>query len=263
MCNDVDKISQKIKNSDIVILHWWHHPLMAKFLYNFPQTKTRLIIWVHISGCTYPIVQQSFLEKAHHILFATPYSYENPFWNNKNTIMSKSDVVYGLGKIETPNIVHKENDNLTIGYLGTLNFSKLHPNYVKFCKNVIKDFPNVKFVMVGNANETLKKDIINSKLEKNFEFTGYVNDIYSQLKRFDIFAYFLNPYHFGATENALLEAMAYKIPVITLNQSVEKHIIKNMETGILIENENNFSDAVKLLIKNKKLKEKLTTNAGN
>jgi len=261
VCNNVDKISQKMQNSDIVILHWWHHPLMAEFLSHFPQEKIRLIIWVHISGCTYPVAHQNFLEKAHHILFATPYSYENPFWENKGSILSKSAVVYGLGQLETQNIEHHKNDYLTIGYIGTLNYSKLHPNYLNFCKTAIKTFPNIKFVLVGSINEELKQSVSNSGLENNFEFTGFVNDIYSKLSTFDIFAYFLNPYHFGATENALLEAMAYEIPVIALNQSVEKHIISHMETGILINNENEFVDAIKLLTENINLKNSITKNA--
>ena len=78
----------------------------------------------------------------------------------------------------------------------------------------------------GKHNKALQEEIIKCGLENNFEFTGYVDNVYSQLSRFDIFAYLLNPYHFGATENALLEAMAYELPVIALNQSVEKHIIK-------------------------------------
>ena len=263
ICNNIDSISEKIKLYDVVILHWWHHPLMTQFLYNFPKEKIRLIIWVHISGCTYPIAPQNFLEKANHILFTTPYSYENPFWTNKDKLLQKSDVVYGLGQLESTNIVHEPNKTLTIGYVGTLNYSKLHPNYLNFCKAAINTFPNIKFVLVGSINEELKQDVIKNNLVNNFEFVGYVDNIYMQLSKFDIFAYLLNPYHFGATENALLEAMAYELPVIALNQSVEKHIIKNMETGILVENEEEFVSAIKLLVENNALKEKISKNAGN
>ncbi|MGB7510552.1 MAG: hypothetical protein WBP54_04590, partial [Pelodictyon phaeoclathratiforme] len=30
---DVDR---ELANADIVVLHWWHHPIMALFLANFP-----------------------------------------------------------------------------------------------------------------------------------------------------------------------------------------------------------------------------------
>jgi len=263
VCNDINLLSNKMKNSDVVIIHWWHHPLMAEFLANFPKEEIRLVIWVHISGCTYPIAPQLFLEKAHHVLFATPYSYENTFWESKEKILEKSSVVYGLGELKTKNIIHSINDDLTIGYVGTLNYSKLHPNYLSFCKAVINEFPKVKFVLVGNVNKALQEEIIKCGLENNFEFTGYVDNVYSQLSRFDIFAYLLNPYHFGATENALLEAMAYELPVIALNQSVEKHIIQHMETGILINNESEFVNSIKLILKDNKLKEKITKKAGN
>ena len=41
----------KLLNSvDIVIIHWWHHPVMCKFLYELKSEETRMILWCHVSG---------------------------------------------------------------------------------------------------------------------------------------------------------------------------------------------------------------------
>ncbi|MDR1385168.1 MAG: hypothetical protein LBJ67_15160, partial [Planctomycetaceae bacterium] len=44
------EIEQQINDADIVQVNWWHHPLMAKFLYDFPNIPVRPVCWVHVSG---------------------------------------------------------------------------------------------------------------------------------------------------------------------------------------------------------------------
>lgn len=74
-----------LNNSDVVILHWWHHPLMCKFLYHFPKCGIRLILWSHVSGCTYPF---------YHMIFAPNFTkyfllHNVPFKINIGTLYSE------------------------------------------------------------------------------------------------------------------------------------------------------------------------------
>src|SRR5574344_875878 len=51
---NLDEIEQEIKNSDAIVLNWWHHPLNSWLFANFPKIPCRVILWSHINGCNYP-----------------------------------------------------------------------------------------------------------------------------------------------------------------------------------------------------------------
>jgi len=98
----ITDVSEAISNADIVILHWWNHPAMAKLLLNFPQIETRVVFWIHVSGCTYPKLPFSLINYMEHTIFTTPYTYQNPYWNKKEQEIArkKASVVYGLGQLK-------------------------------------------------------------------------------------------------------------------------------------------------------------------
>lgn len=247
-------IENKIKEADIVQIEWWHHPLMCKLLYDFPEIPVRLVIWSHISGCSYPFIKKEFLMNCSEFLFTSPYSLENPYLKDKDVqefMKENTDVVYSSGGFN--NIKGKttlNNNDFNIGYVGTLNYCKLNPEFVKYCYEI--DIPNSKFIMVGDAST--KNEILNEAQRKNihekFEFIGYTDNVQNQLNRFNVFGYPLNKEHYGTTENALLEAMAAGVPPIVLNQCTEKYLVKNMETGIVVNNEKEYGNAIRYLYEN-------------
>ena len=265
---DKIKIEQEIKKADVVIIHWWNHPMMAKLLLNFPIVKARYILWSHVSGCTYPNLDFSFLNRFKKILFTTPYSYENLSWTKeqREQIKKKSKVVYGLGKLEEK--AEKKgycikNNEPKIGYVGTFTKSKISMNIVTICKKIISKIPNIKFIMLGDlevANWILEEIKIEG-IENNFEFLGYVKDVNPLLIQFDVFGYPLNSFHFGATENAILEAMMVGLPIVCFNQATEKYIIENKKNGLLASNIDEYVNAVITLCEDRELAKRLGMQA--
>ena len=169
-------------------------------------------------------------------MFAAPFSLTLPQLQTlgKNFLKEHCTVVYGLNDMAHFAKINLEpHENFNIGYVGTLGFCKLNPNFADFCAAV--DVPNTKFIMVG--------------------------DVSKELSQMDIFSYLLNPQHFGATENALLEEMVAELPVIALNQCVEKFIIKDGETGLLVKNPAEYKDAVRKLHDDKNFAAQLGRNA--
>lgn len=258
-------IENKIKESDIVQIEWWNHPLTCEFLCNFPEIPVRIVIWSHISGCSYPYIKKDLIMKCNKFLFTSPYSLENPYLKDKHTeeiIKGKTDVVYssgGFNNIQKKAIVKKSTFN--IGYVGTLNFCKLNPEFVDYCNEV--NIENSKFIIVGD--DSIKDKILCNSDKKDicdkFEFVGYIDKVQEQLERFDVFGYPLNKGHYGTTENALLEAMAAGIPPVVLNQCTEKYLVKNMETGIVVDNKNEYGAAIRYLFKNPEERIKIGNNA--
>ncbi len=270
--NDVDvswphdkrELVKIISEADIVQLEWWHHPLVLGFLRELSQIPVRLTIWSHISGCNYPVIPPVFIDLPEHFFFTTAYSYENPLWieEEREKIMSRSTVACGAGGYNNVSgIVPKTHQDFNIGFIGTLDFRKLNPKFVEFCAEV--NIPDTKFIMVGNPEnrQSIIKQAQDRGIEDKFEFTGFTNDVKSEFERFDIFGYLLNPDHYGATDNSLLEAMGAGMPIIVLNQCGEKHVIKHMETGIIVNNKDEYREAVKYLFDNPEERKRLGENA--
>jgi glycosyltransferase involved in cell wall biosynthesis len=265
--NDNYNIIHEIESSDIVILHWWHHPIMAEFLRFFPEIPTRIVLWSHVNGCNYPCLPYDFVSLPHKTFFTSPFSYENSFWNDDQRleVKEKAVVVYGLGQLEFYNTIQKNiSDEFILGYVGTLNKSKIHPQFVDYCYAVLQKVPNARFIMVGDnsGSEEIIQKAKNYDIEDKFLFTGYSNQVVNELSKFDVFAYPLNPKHFGTTENVLLEAMAFGLPVVALNHNAEKYIILNdKEVGLLADSVEHYADCIKYLYDNPDERKRIGINA--
>lgn len=250
---DKERICRELDEADIVVFNWSHHPALTRFLMNFPDIPIRSVLWCHVNGNYYPNIPVDFVKKFDQVMFATPYSLKLPQFRllGDDYIKEHFHVVYGLNDLTRfGEIRPKEHNGFRIGYVGTLGFCKLHPDFADFCSEV--DISDVEFVMAGstsNKNEIIAK-YRRAEAEKRFRFLGHVKDVPIVLSELDVFSYLLNPHHFGATENALLEAMASGLPVIALNQCVEQYIITDGETGILINNPHEYCESIRYLYEN-------------
>ena len=115
-------LEELMSQSDIVILNWWDHPLMAGFLRNFPTVPCRMVLWCHVNGCAYPYVPFRFLDKFDTVFFTSAYSYENPLWSREEAekVRAKSQVILGNGSFFPENMAGREcyenRNGFVIGY---------------------------------------------------------------------------------------------------------------------------------------------------
>lgn len=243
-------LSQLFSSHDIVQIEWWHHPLVTKFmlemLRDFPS---RLVVWSHISGCSYPCIPASFLSVPMKFLFTSAYSYENKTWteHEKQWARENTAVVSSCATNFPPfSTVKKNSDVFTIGYVGFLGYEKLHPAFADICGQCAH-IENVQIKICGETNYGIQllEDIAqNPAAARATEFQGYVKEPESFFSAMDVFLYPLHPEHTGTTENALLEAMASGVVPIILNQCSEQYIVRHMETGIVVQRPDQCVQAV-------------------
>lgn len=260
------EICSLLKKCDVVIFHWWNHPLLNKFMIDYGNIPVRSIIWCHVSGNNYPFISFDFLSSFDYVLFTSQYSYENKWWGDveKKYLKNRSNVLYGMGPL-IPGTFKKSyisEGKIKIGYVGTLQKSKMHHEYVRACASILKVNPNIQFIILGDREDGgwIIEEAKILGIEESISLLGYVNNVEQHLCDFDIFGYPLNPNSYATTENSILEAMLAGIPVVALRQGTEKYIIDDEVDGILCNNMDEYINAILELsfheIKRKKIGER-------
>lgn len=240
----INTVFELIKNADIVIIHFWNHPLLYDFIVKNELPPCRLIIWAHVSGLEPPnLITKKILNYPDKFIYTTPISLEikdNP------TILSTGGIEHVI------NVQKKEHNGFNVGYIGTVDFAKMHPDYVSTLAKTSAD----RFIILGGD----KQDEIKQNADNRFDFIGKVADINPYLAQMDIFGYLLNPKHFGTAEQALQEALAVGVVPVVLNNKCEKSLIKHYETGLIANNLDEYVEYVDLLKNDTNLRKKLSEN---
>jgi len=238
--NNRNTINQLIDRADILQVEWWNHPLISDFIFNNSGSFTgRLAVWFHQSGLFTPKLPDLLLKHSDALIFTSRCSLEaQNILQQPPEIQMKFHVISSACGIET---IDGRSLNLRptgalkrASYAGTLNFSKLHPQFgywIGTCHNTFKhidiygDQVNIDYISSG----------INKSGGKVFpKFHGFVKNIHKALAGSDVFIYLLNPIHYGTAENVLIEAMAVGVLPIVLNNPAETVIIRDNYNGIVL-----------------------------
>ncbi|MDH5358766.1 MAG: glycosyltransferase, partial [Gammaproteobacteria bacterium] len=218
------KIIEQIEASDIVQLEWWRHPATIECLSHLSSISMRLVVWCHVSGLYNEIIPEQLLKSSARFLLTSACSLQS----TQIQLLSSEEkerlaIVHSNGGLEAwpMSSACDEHEPLAVGYIGSLNFAKLHPNYVDFLASVaIDDF---KISLIGDLTnqDVLQHQAISLNKPKLLNFVGYVEDVPTALSKINVLAYLQNPTHYGTNENALLEAMAMGIVPVVLNNPAE------------------------------------------
>lgn len=243
MHNRGSELTNWIEKADIVIVHFWNHPLLFDFLINTNIPKSRICFWSHVSGLNAPYVfSEKLIRFADQFVFSSPISYEaQEIKKLPIELMEKLKVIWTTGNVnEYLNLDKIPHDTFNIGCIGTFDYSKLHPNFIDMCSKI--KIPNVKFIMCGGGCdlEKMKQQVKERGLESKFLFTGVIKDIKPYLAIIDVFGYPLNSKHFGTCEQVLGEAIAAGIIPIVMKNPAEEYILYKALLEFVCENEEEY-----------------------
>jgi len=152
-----------------------------------------------------------------------------------------------------------------VGIVSRIVSQKGHMVLLKSAEKILQIFPNTKFLIVGDGEKKLLKELQEKALSLGIEnrclFTGLRQDIPEIMAIMDIFAF---PSFREGLGNVLLEAMASGKPVVAnYIHGVVDEVVANGETGFLVPPDNPalFTERIVRLLKSKSLREKMGQEA--
>ncbi|HQI24601.1 MAG TPA: glycosyltransferase family 4 protein, partial [Smithella sp.] len=263
MSENLPGLLAAVSRADVVLMHWWNHPLLYALLVRESLPSARIIFWSHISGFSAPYV---FNEPA--LCYPDLFVFTSPLSLNVPEVRSLPDnrqkalrVIWSTGGIEhTASVRPNPHSGFNIGYIGTVDYGKLHPHFLKMSSDA--KIPDVRFIVCGGPSEKqIREESRQYGIHEQFVFTGQISNIQDYLSKFDIFGYPLAPHHYGTCEQSLGESMAAGIPPVVMGNPTESLIVEDGITGIVAPDENAYTQALETLYHQPDFRRRLADNA--
>lgn len=147
-----------------------------------------------------------------------------------------------------------KNDEKIIIFTGRFVPTKCIDYLIKSMPLITQFFPNVKLFLVGDGplRNSLEKLTKNLNVVDNVVFTGHKSEIRDILSIADVLVL---PSVSEGISNSLLEAMAYKKPVIASNISPNRELVIHGKNGFLVQlnSTRSIAEAAIKLLKNESL----------
>lgn len=265
---DSNQILNMISEADVVLIHWWNHPLLQDFLMNQDFPDCRLIIWSHISGNSSPNNFSHFiLNLPDRFIFTTPLSHSSPdikrllpaIRDRIGTIWSTAGVeqLMKFGSIER---AQKKKSEVSIGYVGNLDYTKLHVDFLRICEEISS--LGIKIDVIGPLTEEFRKDLAKSPAREYVRARGFIpeTDKFELMRNFDILIYPLSRQHYGTCDQVLQEAMALGAVPVVLNNPMESYMIDHNNSGMIAADRDEFIEHVFTLVNDFELRSRMGWN---
>ena len=152
--------------------------------------------------------------------------------------------------------------NINILYVGRIAKEKSIDFLINNFKDIVKKIPRAKLIIVGDGPDM--KELIDlvdkNKLNRNCLFTGKVpwNEVPLYYMLSSVFVTASKSETQGLT---VIEAMAASKPVVAINDESFSLVIENYKDGILFNDDKEYKDAIYMLYKDRKLRDKISLEA--
>lgn len=147
---------------------------------------------------------------------------------------------------------------ILIGVPARLVEAKGHIYLLQAIPEIVKAFPQVKFLFAGDGSEkeALKKLTSQLNLEDHVIFAGYIKEIFQTMAGFDLLVLPSISEGFGG---ALAEGMALKKPIVATRVGGIPEVVEDQKTGLLVPptDPHSLAQAIITLLQDKNLASRL------
>ena len=268
-------------NFDIIHSHLFAHP---HFVMAAMAAKIKGIPHIHTTHCpwsdaprsligriglvaSYNLFSRLALNTTDKVIAITPW--ENRFINKYGgsaekiiNIPNGMDEVF-FKKIRQNDFKKKNNlKNPVILFFGRLSFTKSPDKFVEIAKEILKNRPDLYFVLRG-PDEGLKKKVQKMiKNEKNIILLNETRERKEIVKMYQAAEMYVLPSYREGLPLTLFEAMASGLPVVATPVNGIPYEIKEPDNGFLVNHSDTkkFAKRIIQILDDKKLKKKISEN---
>ncbi|ATX78640.1 Glycosyltransferase involved in cell wall bisynthesis [Mariprofundus aestuarium] len=238
-----------IADADIVQLEFWNHPSLIRAICELEIPPLRMVIWCHSSGLHFPALPDALFATCHRFVFTSACSLQAANVQTMDTVQrERLAIISSAGGMERLPLRNRDQrSSLRAGYVGSLNFSKLHPDYVALLSAIADSTLSVRMIGDESNRASLERQCADVGRPGMLDFAGYTTNVMAELAELDILVYLLNPTHYGTAEIALLEAMAMQVVPIVMGNRCEREIVEDGVTGFVVTDSESLAARVKWL----------------
>lgn len=252
---------------DIIVVHYWDHPMIPALIGNLQKNDAKIIFWCHkkfdipLDYLLFPdvFVVTSPIILDHIGIDRKTVEVVDPVKKRKAWMM---ETIWSTGGVDDYLKIERDKTvGFNVGYIGTVDYKKVHSQFLLMIHEVGIAIPDSRFFIVGedHISNTIQKPWTIDSNKTNF--VGQIEDIKPILSQLDVFIYPLRPDHYGTCEQVLGEAMAAGVVPVTMHNPAEQTIITNGVDGFMADSVDGFAYYVEALHDNPRLRFEMAVNA--
>lgn len=259
-----EQLLSEMERADIVQVSWWNNPDVNRILQS-SLPNMRSVGWFHVGGQVDPHrVSHQIVSFFDYAVACSPYTFRCDAFNDFRSagLGSKLAMVYGASDLERfKDLSRKSHQGFNIGYIGTVDFAKMHPQFASLCASI--SIPEARFMVCGSggAEATIKEQAAQLGIAERLSLLGYQENIAPYLEIIDVYAYPLCEETYAASEMNIQEVMFAGIPPVVFPHGGLQDLILHQQTGLIVRTPYEYKEAIEFLYKNPAERERLGHNA--
>lgn len=238
-------IDKALAEADVVHLHFWStpelHELLARGL-----PSTRLLVWSHVAGAHAPqVLARAVCDRAHLLVVNCSRTARLPA---VRASQPRAPIIpASSGWLPGPRRARSPHGTFVVGYLGTVGWAKLHPQFVPM--STAARLPRTRFVVCGGGDALahIRGRVHALGVSGRWEFLGALHDVAPVLRRLDVFGYPLAEGSYATCDLALQEAMLHGVAPIVMAHDTNAAGVEHGRTGLVAETTADYTRALERL----------------